>query len=269
MNEELALVSRIVCGDAGAWEAFCRAYSPVIERSIRRYIPDPETRRDLYVSLLEELKLRKLKSFAGRSTLAAWLFIVARNHCRDYYRSEGGVRRLRSELRDLGPDERRFFDLAYVQGLPVHQVFEAMRAEKKGAMTYLDLIEYDEAVRRAIAKKKLERLAERLLRPEAGPRALRGGGQSLEGRDVPDAAAQSPEELAAAERLERSLEELRAAVLRLAPEDRRLLELRFDRRLTAKRIAEELSIGGEKKVYHRLERIFRELRGMFKREPSK
>ena len=105
MDNELTLVSRILSGDAEAWEEFCEVYGPIVERSLRRYISDPETRRDLYVSLLEKLRRDKLGSFAGRSTLAAWLFVVVRNHCRDYYRSEGGVRRLSCVFKDLSPEE--------------------------------------------------------------------------------------------------------------------------------------------------------------------
>ncbi len=269
MDDELALVTRVVSGDPEAWGKFCALYTPVIERAIRRYVRDPETRRDLYVSLLAELKERKLRSFAGKSTLAAWLFIVARNHCRDYYRSEAGVRRLGAELKDLAPAVRRFFDLYYVQALPIHEVFEALRAETKGAVTYLDLMEHDDTIRRAVAKKKLERLAQRLLRPDGGPEALRGGGAGSEGRDAPDVSQPSAEDRAAAERLDRSLQELRLAVLRLPPEDRRLLELRFDEKLTAKQIAARLSMASDKKVYHRLEKVLRELRGAIERAALK
>jgi RNA polymerase sigma factor (sigma-70 family) len=269
MDDELTLVSRVLSGDAEAWEEFCAVYSPIIERSIRRYVRDSETRRDLYVSLLEKLKRGKLGNFAGRSTLAAWLFVVVRNHCRDYYRSEGGVRRLAAAFKDLGPNERRFFDLYYVQALPMNEVYEAMRAEKRGAISYLTLIECDETIRRRVAKKKLARLTERLLRPEAGRGCLLGVGPGLEGRDVPDTSAPSPEDRAASERLEQALRELREALLRLPPPDRRLLELRFEQGLTAKQIAEALSLGGEKQVYRRLEKLFEELRTMFGDDPAK
>jgi RNA polymerase sigma factor (sigma-70 family) len=269
MEDELALVSRVLSGDAEAWGEFCEVYSPIIEQSIRRYVRDPETSRDLYVSLLEKLKRDKLKNYAGRSTLTAWLFAVVRNHCRDYYRSEGGVRHLRAVFKDLEPEARRFFDLYYVQALPMHEVYESMHSETKGAISYLVLIEYDEAIRRRVAKKKLARLTERLLRPDAGRGSLQGVGPGPEGRDVPDASIRSPEDRIASERLEKALRELRKAVLRLPPEDRRLLELRFDRRLTAKQIAEALSVGNEKRVYHRLERLFKELRRMLESGPSK
>jgi len=262
MDSELTLVSRILSGDAEAWEEFCEVYCPIIERSFRRYINEPEPRRDLYVSLLEKLKRGKLRNYAGRSTLAAWLFVVVRNHCRDYYRSESGVRRLSAVLKDLGPEERRFFELYYVQALRIDEVYEAMRAEKKGAMSYLALIEYDEAIRRTVAKKKLARLSERLLRPDARRSTLLGIGPGLDGRDVPDVSTPSPEERTASERLEEALRELHEAILTLPSEDRRLLELRFEERLTAKQIAEQLSMGGEKRVYHRLERLFKELRKM-------
>lgn len=269
MDDELTLVSRLLSGDAEAWGEFCKVYSPIIERSIRRYVRDSETRRDLYVSLLEKLKQDKLKKYAGKSTLAAWLFAVVRNHCRDYYRSEGGVRHLAAIFKDLEPEERRFFDLYYVQALPMNGVYEAMRSETKGAISYLALIEYDETIRRKVAKKKLARLTERLLRPDAGRGSLRGVGPGPEGRDVPDTSIPSPVDRVASERLEEALRELHDAILRLPPSDRRLLELRFEHRLTGKQIAEALSIDNEKQVYHRLERLFKELRRMLESGPAK
>jgi DNA-directed RNA polymerase specialized sigma24 family protein len=49
-------------------------------------------------------------------------------------------------------------------------------------------------------------------------------------------------------------------VARLPDDEQRLLTLRFEQGWTAKRIAEELGLGGQRSVYTRIDRILRDLR---------
>jgi len=262
MNDEVTLVSRILSGDAEAWAIFCNVYSPVIESSIRRYVKDAETRRDLYASLLEKLKQSKLKSFAGRCTLAGWLFAVVRNHCRDYYRSDNGVRYIMGMLKRLRPEERRFFTLYYIQGLSLHDAYESMRAETGGKVGYVEMNEYDESIRRKIAKKKLAKLTERLLRPDARYRGESGAAAESESRDLQAALLPSPENVADSMQIKETMERLHKAVQRLPHQDQLILRLRFEDRLTARKIGEILDLGNEKYVYKRLEKLLGELRRM-------
>ena len=90
MDEESRLVRLIVSGDDDAWLRFVESYSPFLEKIIDRYVQDDELRRTLFVTLLAKLKKTKLQRFSGKSSLKTWLFIVTKNHCRDYFRSRNG-----------------------------------------------------------------------------------------------------------------------------------------------------------------------------------
>jgi RNA polymerase sigma factor (sigma-70 family) len=257
---ETALVDRILAGDDGAWKAFCEIYSPAIERSIRRCVNERETARDLYVSLLEKLKRGTLGTYRGASTLSAWLYVVSRNHCRDYYRSASGVRHVTSMLKGLGRDERRFFELYYLEGLSMDEASESLRVETGRATSRADVVGYDEAIRRKIAGKQLAKLSGRLLRPDAARRFETSIETLPEGKDLPDTAAVSPEESADAGRLGGVLEKLRAAIAGLSARERLMLELRFEHGLSLRETGELLDLGDARRVHEQLSRLLDRLR---------
>lgn len=259
-GDESALVERILSGDEESWRAFCETYSPVIERSIRRYVRDGEAARDLYVSLLEKLRGGSLGSYRGTSTLAAWLYVVARNRCKDYFRSASGLRHVLGMLKGMRSGERRFFELYYVEGLSMHETYESMRSETGGATSRIDVIEYDEAIRRRIAKKRLARLTERLLRPDAARRMERSIETLPEGTELRDEAGPSPEESADAGPREEALRKLRAALLGLSPRDRLMLDLRFEQGLSLRKTGEILDMGDARRVHEKLGQLLAQLR---------
>lgn len=75
--------------------------------------------------------------------------------------------------------------------------------------------------------------------------------------ELVDTSAGGPEERLRAVQLDGAL---RSAVATLAPEDRRLLRLRFEQNLSASQIARTMSSGSQFDVYRRLRRILEALR---------
>jgi DNA-directed RNA polymerase specialized sigma24 family protein len=264
MNDEGSLIARIVSGDTAAWHAFIEIYSPHIRKTIKRYVRDPEIESDLYASLLGKLKEGKLARFESRSTLATWLFAVTRNHCRDHYRGAKGVRHLCMALEGLEEPERRFFVLHYVQGLSLQATYSSMRAESGEAISYLDLYEYRETIRRSIERKKLGRIIDRLLRPEAvtidlSTPAVETG---LDQAATIESGAASPESRLEEKNLQIAIEHLRAAILELPHRDQLVLKLRFEHKKSAREIGDILDLGNEKQIYRKLDRLFGELRSV-------
>jgi DNA-directed RNA polymerase specialized sigma24 family protein len=264
MSNESLLVTRILAGDTRAWQAFIETYSPLIQKTIGRYVKDKDTAEDLYVSLIEKLKESKLKTFEFRSTLSTWLFIVARNHCRDYFRSTKGIRHVMAVLKDLKPAERRYFELHYIQNLPLHEVLESLRTELGQKVTYLDIIEYEDRLQKKVSKKGLGKLMERLLRPDTSKH--HAGIQAVEGRwtlgEGPSAISPPQESMLERRNLEIAIEKLRGAVLRLPHRDQLILKLKFEHKASAREISEILDLGNEKQVYRKLDRLLGELRKM-------
>ena len=266
MDDERALIKRILPSDTDAWQTFIEIYSPCIRKAIERHVKDPELASDLYVNLLEKLKTSKLGRFDSRSSLSTWLFVVARNHCRDFYRSTNGVRHLLTALKGLGDAERRFFKLHYIQGLSLQETFESMRLEAGGSISYLDIFDYRETIKSAIAAKHLGRLLDRLLRPESELMTLAPGGadSSPDRAEMLESACLSPETYIDGKNLRIAVDNLRSAILRLPHRDQLVLKLRFEHKRSAREISEILDLGSEKRVYRRLEKLYGELRCMLR-----
>jgi DNA-directed RNA polymerase specialized sigma24 family protein len=264
MDDEQILIARIISGDQEAWTEFLGSYSALIQKTIARFVRNEEVARDLYATLLQKLRNGKLERFDYRSKLSTWLFVVARNHCRDYYRSTKGVRCLMTAIEGLGRAERRFFTLYYVERLSLPQVFQSMRLEFGNPFTYLGIADCMETIRRTLAQRKLGRMVDRLLRPDVefiyqddyeragGPEST----ESIETRALwPDATAQHKV-------LQGAVENLRDAILRLPHRDQLILQLRFEHKLSARKIGQILDMGNEKQVYRKLGRLYEELRTM-------
>jgi DNA-directed RNA polymerase specialized sigma24 family protein len=264
MLDERTLIDRIRAGDTDAWHTFIERYSPRIRKTIHRYIDDPEVERDLYASLLEKLDGGKLERFDGRASLSTWLFAVARNHCRDYYRSAKGIRHVFTAIEGLGDAERRFFKLHYLQGLSLQATFESMRTEAGGGISYLDIFDYREAVRKVVAGKHLGRLLDRLLRPESGLCEFASLAPDLrfDREETLESTTPSPEAHIDARNLGIAIENLRKAILRLPYRDQLILKLRFEHKRSAREIGDILDLGKERQVYRKLDNLFEELRTM-------
>jgi DNA-directed RNA polymerase specialized sigma24 family protein len=264
MDDEHSLIMRVLSGDTDAWHSFVETYSPQMEKTIGRYVREPDTAHDLFVSLLDKLKNGKLERFDFRASLATWLFTVARNHCRDYYRTMKGVRHILKALEGLGSDEKRFFKLYYIQGMSLRETFESMRVESRGSLRYLDIFECHQAVRKRIAEKKLGRLLDRLLRPSSEPVRLDapGAGYRFDRDETSEAQVLSPDSHVDGKNLPVAIGNLRKAVMQLPHRDQLVLKLRFEHKRSAREIGEMLDLGNEKQVYRKLDRLMEELRSM-------
>ncbi len=264
MNDERSLIVRILSGDTAAWHTFIEIYAPHIRKTIRRYVADPEVENDLFADLLEKLKTDKLARFEFRSSLATWLYAVARNQCRDHYRSAKGVRHLCMALEGLGEPEQRFFKLHYVQGLSLQATYRSMQAETGNTISYLDLFEYRETIDKAIERKKLGRIIDRLLRPDTVTIDLSTSAPGTEPDRVSsiESTAASPESCLDGKNLQLAIERLRAAILELPHRDQLFLKLRFEHKRSAREIGEILDLGSEKQIYRKLDKLLGELRSM-------
>jgi len=87
-SRDRELVERVRNGDDHAFELLVLAYQERIFRLVRRLLRD----RDQVQDLAQEIFLRayrSLEGFRGQSTFYTWLYKIALNTCRNYYRSMG------------------------------------------------------------------------------------------------------------------------------------------------------------------------------------
>lgn len=85
---DLDLVRRTVGGDGEAFELLVLKYQERIFRLVRRLLGDREQVEDLAQEVFLRA-YRSLGSFKGESTFYTWLYKIALNTCRNYYRSLG------------------------------------------------------------------------------------------------------------------------------------------------------------------------------------
>lgn len=265
--EDLALVQRILASDVVAWGFFVDRYGGLILAMARRYLRsrDPDDVRTVFANVLASLKKSRLQTYEGRAALSTWLTLVARSEVMDHLRRKFGRDPKMRALDRLTPEERTLFRLYHIEGVPWNEVIA--RLEAKGDRWTEDrFIAELHNIERRLGERWLSRLAYDLHAQSIGA----ASGRLLEYldhvRDEPLEGALSPEYYVMEREARRTVDLLRGRIASLSPTDRRLLELRFERRWTARRIATELGMKGQRSVYRTVNRIVSRLRRQLKKD---
>lgn len=86
MPEDRELVEEISKGSQAAMETLTRRYYKVIFAFVYRKVGNKETAYDLTQDIFIKM-IQKIKTYSNKSKFKSWLFTIAVNHCRDYWRS--------------------------------------------------------------------------------------------------------------------------------------------------------------------------------------
>lgn len=264
---DLSLVRAITEGSQNAWEEFVGRYSPLIYATISKSIYSKEDATTVYVSTLERLAGDRLSTYEGRSSLATWLILVARNAALDFLRHSRGRFRIPVNVTHLGELDREIYRLYFVEGYELGEVRELLKPGF-GEVETDDILSAIERIDAAIDKRVLRRLAydrhARKLGVESG-RLLEYMEQlrfDLEQRS----SSIGPESRIMTRELDLLKEKVCQHVQQLSSEDRRVIELRYERGYSAKEITAELGLKGERKAFTLLERSLRRLRAVLDQE---
>lgn len=260
---DLELVRRVLDGDEGAWSYFVERYAGLILAMSRRYLHthDIDDVRSVFANVLESLRRTRLRTYEGRAALSTWLTLVARSEVMDHLRRRFGRDPKLRALDRLQPEERLLFRLYYVDGLPRSEV--VARLEVGGEAWSVDrFVAALHQIERQLGERWLKRLSYDLHAQSVGA----ASGRLLEYLDhVRDefgqhAGAHSPEYYLMEREARRTADHVRASIASLGPKERRLVELRFEQGWTARRIAAELGLKGQRSVYKAIDRIVEKLR---------
>ncbi|GIP36943.1 RNA polymerase sigma factor [Paenibacillus sp. J31TS4] len=91
------LVRRMADGDQAAFEAFVHRYHGALHRYVERLLGDGRKAEDIVQETLLRL-IRQLRTGQVPAAVRPWLYRVASNLCKDYWRSGGYRNELASEL---------------------------------------------------------------------------------------------------------------------------------------------------------------------------
>jgi len=268
LKEDLALIEQVLAGSTAHWHTFVDRYSGLIYSVIRRqlFAEDEDDVRTVFVDVLEALYRGKLGEFRGRSALSTWLIVVARGFALDFLRRRDGRRKLPKGHDQLSAFEQQIFRLHYGEGLGFEAVIHTLasmgqtatadqiarailRIESLFDARYLRRLEYDaRAPSLGVAS---GRLLDFLMRTDMAREAAR--------EDTPERAMDRA-------RIEEEAARARALLDTLSGEEREVVRLRYEEGWTAKRISDELGLGGQRRVYTILDRVLRHLRKLLRDE---
>lgn len=259
--DDVALVGRILDGDTEAWKTFVDRFAGLILAMTRRYMRsrDQDDIRTVFARVLESLRRTRFRTYEGRASLSTWLTIVARSEVVDHLRRRFGRDLKLRALDRLTPLEQSLFRLYHIEGRPRGEVLEMVGHSEWSDDRFISALQ---GIEKRLGSRWLRRLSYDLHAQSIGAVS----GRLLEYLDhVRDefdlrAVTSSPEYFLMEQEARHTIEQLRAALTTLDPADRRMLELRFERRWTARHIASELGMSGQRSVYGTLERIMTKLR---------
>ena len=232
-----------------------------IERTAFRVTRCMEDAQIVCTEVLEELDSGAFESFDGRSSLRTWLIAMARNKAIDLRHKRLGRRSVPHSVCELGRTHRELFRLYFIDGLPYSEV--------RAALLRMDLITADDAIATLLGE-ILDVLDPRTLhrihwdRPGAmiGP----DDGRLLEfhaemRRQAAERSATLDLEFDhREERTHRTLAALAEYRKELPDDERLMLEMKYERNMSAKEIADVLGLQSARRVYTMLDRSLRTLR---------
>jgi DNA-directed RNA polymerase specialized sigma24 family protein len=267
---DLELVREIRGGSIGAWHQFVDQYSNLILSIVSRYLPreSDDDRRTIYVSILEALFRRRLAQYDGRSSLAGWVAVVARSACLDEIRHRYGRKQVPEWIDGLPPGHREVYRLHFLEGESIERICARLgRVKETGEVwTRADVERALERIDGHLEQGMRNRLAYDLHAREMGAPSGRLLAlvdhllQEARERDRGDGVEAGLDD----RETEGRLLQLREFLRRLPVRESEALRLRFGENKTAKEIAGDLGLSGQRNAYTVLDRALRRLKSMFR-----
>lgn len=263
--QDLELVRAILSGSVESWHAFVDRFTGLIMSVLRKqlFVENNDDIQTVYVDVLKDLYDSKLREYAGNASLATWLVLVTRGKAVDFLRSKRGRRQLPRGYDRLQPFDQKVFRLHFVEGLGYEALLQTIGADGRNSVE--DVVAavgriVDNVDGRHLKRLDYENDARRHGVPAGGLMAhLYRAEVELWGRG----SVKTPDQIMAEAERGRAVERLRELTAKLDNEDRKLLALRFEEGLTARKIAERLGMDGQRSVYTAINRALRHLRRLF------
>lgn len=260
-DDDQHLVARIRAGSTDHWHAFLERYAGLAYTVARRHLHDDDDARDVTATVFERLYHGGLHRYDGRAALSTWLVLVVRNAAIDALRHQRGRQRLPVGVRQRPLADQRIYELYFVLGWPA-DVVQAQLAGEDLALTPDAFWQVVSELMEVVDPRLQRRLRfEQEARQQGLPSGrwleyhdhVCGEATAHRGNEMPDAAvnrAAEPDPVAL----------VQAGLARLTAEERHAVDLRYQQRLSAREIATELDLDGQRQAFTLLERAVRKLR---------
>jgi len=263
-DELEALIARIAEGDDEAWTRFVERHAALLWQAARSVERDRDAAADAFVHTCQHLRERNgarlcVYDFRRPGNFDTWLRSVALNLCRDARRHRLGRFRPLAKVQGLTPFEQRVFQLRYEQSYTFDQTLAVLGPEFH-SLTEGALEEAEAAIAARLTPRDWWVSLSR--RPKI--ESLSNAGADAGDREFPADLVSDPEwQLLRRE----SSERLQSALMTLAPDERRLLTLRFHEGVTLQRLATIFGFRDLQTADRRLKDITKRLRAYLENWP--
>jgi RNA polymerase sigma factor (sigma-70 family) len=265
-GDDLDLVRAVLSGSVESWHAFVDRYSGLILSVLRQQLfgEDDDEIQTVYVDVLKDLYDDKLREYRGKAAITTWLVLVARGKAVDCLRKKRGRRQLPTGYDRLTAQDRKVFQLHFVEGLDFEAVLLTLNWNG-GGYRVEDIVSSVGRIIERVDGRHIKRLE---YENDARRRGINTGALleylyaaelELRGSNT----FPSPERFLEDGERQRTVARLERLKARLPAGDQRLLVMRFDRGWTARQISDALDMGGQRKVYTALNRVLNRLRALY------
>ena len=263
IDADVRLVKRIRAGSIKAWHEFLEQYSGLVYGVIKRHLftDDEDTRRTMYVDVLDGLYNGGIAKYEGRAPLSTWIIVFTRARTFDAIRREKGRFRLPKAYDALSNLDREVLRLFYVERASLEFVIHVLRWKGFEA-TADDVIGSIEHIESTVDRRYLDRLDREHQARLNGLGSAKALQQLVRVRHEYEEQVQGHNADRAT--MEREADDtaanVRDMVEKLPAEDREVLHMRFGLGWTANRISDEMKLGSQRRAYALIERALNRLR---------
>jgi DNA-directed RNA polymerase specialized sigma24 family protein len=236
-----------------------------IHRTAERYLFDEDEILSVYADTLARIYHCKLRGIQNGTRLAAWVITVTRHVVVDTLRKRLGRRRRIPGIDALSTLDRHIVRLYYIEGHSFGVICQ-MLSRPRQPYTADDLLSALERIGRRISQPILERLAveSSLQSSDFCSVHVLQYGQHLKTTLQRQSEELSPESQLIAAETCAAAQRVPALLLCLTTQERSVLALRFESRLSARQISTVLGLTGPRQAYTMIDRGLRHLRRLLK-----
>jgi RNA polymerase sigma factor (sigma-70 family) len=263
LNDDRKLVEKITLGSTEAWHEFLLRYSGLIFNAVKRHLfsADNDEIQSLYVDILKALYDKDLLGYKNKAFLSTWLIVYSRARVFDYVRKKRGRYRIPKEVNNLNELDKRILQLYFVEKLDLAIVAHTLQWEGF-EVTADDIIASFQTIENKLDQRYLKRLDDQFKALASGAASIRMMRYlvNLRAEYERDSLGNAPDELLMqrdAQQMEKRVKDL---VAQLPEHEKRIIHLRFEKRLTAREISKRMSGKSPRHIYSILNRILKKIR---------
>lgn len=104
-TEEDHLINNILSGKTDRYKILVDRYAPMVFSIVNDFVTNEEDAEEMAQAIFVKT-YEKLTSFNGESKFSTWLYMIAKNHCRDYAKNIRRENKTFSEMSELNLEQK-------------------------------------------------------------------------------------------------------------------------------------------------------------------